>query len=1387
MIWLKRILTWTLRLLGGLVAVSIALFVVVILVGGFSRTGSQFLADRIAALVSTDNRQITLSGTGPLLSSEFFVERITVSDAQGVYASIEDLALDWTPRDLIRKRFTAERISARQVTVSRPPLQSTEPEPETDEPFSLPVEIDIATINLPSINIGAALAERDFALSAQGSLQIVGDTIGSRLTATRLDEPGNNAVIDLLYAPNDNQLRVNLDYQEPAAGLLGQQLQLPGQPPLAIEIDGDGPLDNWAGEVTASLDGERTITIDATHQLEANGTRTVTAAGGGFFSRLMPPALRDIFAGETAIDVAAALGADGSVVIEKGRFETASAEVVAAGRYDPNGDNDIRLMARATGEPVSITAESAEFTGGLKLRSLDLALSGEAPATALSLHADLAELTVPQGTLSNVMLDADSESFDIANREGPVNISMSVQGTDIRDAEIRPYIRGPLALTAPLTLSSEAITFDELAFDSDGLDLQGSGRYALDTNGFSGRLAVQAAPDLLPPALADRLQGPVDLSARVDFVAPRAVALREIVLSTDIAQAEGSLSIDQDGILATDLTGQLRDIGLFVERIRAPASFNLSASGPLDAVEATVNLAVEQGEAAGYRIEDLALQLEGVANRVAPSGNLTVTGQIDGKPLEAKARVVSTDGQTKVDALDLAIGPNRLTGALDLGQDLLPSGDVSFDFPDISLLAALAGQNVGGDLKGEVAIRSQKGQIAADIEATGTTITQGDLVIAEPRIDLTVTDMAALAAKGTISADGVASGANRLDSLALEFTRSGSDTDFDLSGRYDNAPVVLRGALSQGGEELLVAVEELRAAPRGIALALASPTSIRIVDGAVSIAETVITAGSGRLALSGTIGDTLDLSVDIRALPASLAAALAPEIAPEGTISGTVEVGGVPSAPVADYRLDWQGAAIAQTRGAGLVPFGITANGRFENQSLTLDSRINGGGIGLTAGGNVSLQNGPGLDIRIQGDVPLSAANGQLGAQGFVAEGNATVNLTIGGTGSAPSITGTVSTSGARVIDVRRNLAIEQIATTVNLTGTRAEIGSLTGNLAAGGRVSARGFIDITAPGLPADLTIDLDQAVYVDGTTVASTADGQLTLTGQLLNGPRLAGSINLSRTSITLSESQPASLRELDIVHLHAPPAILRQQGEQNPAEGRSSSAPIVLDLTISSPTQTFVRGRGIDAELGGTIRLTGTAAAPAVSGAFDLRRGRMQILTKRLDITRATITFGGDLVPLLDLEATTTSGDATIVILLTGLASNPQVSFSSTPSLPQDEILAQLIFGQSLSRLSPLQIAQLADAAAQLAGGSGSSLFQSLRSTLGVDDLDISTDETGGTSISAGKYLNDRTYIELEQSGSGGAKAVINLDIGRGVKLKGEAGGAGAGGGIFYENEY
>ena len=70
--------------------------------------------------------------------------------------------------------------------------------------------------------------------------------------------------------------------------------------------------------------------------------------------------------------------------------------------------------------------------------------------------------------------------------------------------------------------------------------------------------------------------------------------------------------------------------------------------------------------------------------------------------------------------------------------------------------------------------------------------------------------------------------------------------------------------------------------------------------------------------------------------------------------------------------------------------------------------------------------------------------------------------------------------------------------------------------------------------------------------------------------------------------------------------------------------------------------------------------------------------------------------------------------------------------------------------------------------------------------VDDLDVGSDENGKTNVSAGKYLNKRTYLQLQQGDT--SKAVINLDIGKGVKLKGEAGADGSTAtGIFYEKEY
>jgi translocation and assembly module TamB len=182
---------------------------------------------------------------------------------------------------------------------------------------------------------------------------------------------------------------------------------------------------------------------------------------------------------------------------------------------------------------------------------------------------------------------------------------------------------------------------------------------------------------------------------------------------------------------------------------------------------------------------------------------------------------------------------------------------------------------------------------------------------------------------------------------------------------------------------------------------------------------------------------------------------------------------------------------------------------------------------------------------------------------------------------------------------------------------------------------------------------------------------------------------------------------------------------------------------------------------------------------------------VLGKRLDFDRGRLGFAGSVVPILDFAASTRSGSTTVTVLVTGPANQPRFNFTSSPQLPEDEVLAQLIFGRSLDDLSPLQIAQLAEAAGQLTGVvSGGGLVEQLRSATGVDDIDVRTDdETGETSIGVGKYLNDNTYLGLESGASAGSgKATIDLDIGRGIKLRGEADSSGeTKGGIFFEREY
>jgi translocation and assembly module TamB len=305
----------------------------------------------------------------------------------------------------------------------------------------------------------------------------------------------------------------------------------------------------------------------------------------------------------------------------------------------------------------------------------------------------------------------------------------------------------------------------------------------------------------------------------------------------------------------------------------------------------------------------------------------------------------------------------------------------------------------------------------------------------------------------------------------------------------------------------------------------------------------------------------------------------------------------------------------------------------------------------------------------------------------------------------------------------------------------------------------------------------------------------GTLSVNGPLTGGAVVTGSLLLNEAELRVPSSGFASFAALiEVSHINEPADVRATRVRAglldtgNGGNGATSVRPIGLDITVSAPARIFVRGRGIDAELGGQIRLLGTTEQIVPSGAFNLIRGRLDILGKRLLLSTADLQLQGRFVPTLLISAQNENAGVISIVTIEGPADNPSVRFSSIPELPQEEALAQLLFGRGLDSLSALQGAQLANAIAVLAGRGGEGLVSRLRQGFGLDDLDLKTSDNGETALTAGKYISDNAYTEIEIEQGGKSRISLNLDVRPGVTVRGRVNDDGETGiGIFVERDY
>jgi translocation and assembly module TamB len=402
----------------------------------------------------------------------------------------------------------------------------------------------------------------------------------------------------------------------------------------------------------------------------------------------------------------------------------------------------------------------------------------------------------------------------------------------------------------------------------------------------------------------------------------------------------------------------------------------------------------------------------------------------------------------------------------------------------------------------------------------------------------------------------------------------------------------------------------------------------------------------------------------------------------------------------------------------------------------------------------------------------MGLLNPLLEAGGRHVTGAITIDTTVTGAAASAQIGGKIRLAKGSLRDYAQGINLSDI--TGELSGSQGllRIEKLTAR-AAPGDVSVEGTIGVLQPKIPVDLKVTAKNAQPIANNIVTANLNADIKVTGTARERLDVAGKIDVNRADVEIPSGLPPNVAVLDV----------RRPGEAPP---KPPEKPLVigLNITVNAPRQILVKGRGLDAELGGELRIRGTTDSPAVGGGFDLQRGFFTLASSKLTFTNGNVTFGGagltnKIDPTLDFTAQTQVADITAIVRITGLADAPKIELTSTPELPQDEILARVLFGQSASQLTALQVVQIGTALATLSGGGGGlNPVAKIQKALGLDRLSVGggsstgtngTQQNTGASIEAGRYVSSRVFVAVKESTTGTSQLAVDVDLTKHLKLQ------------------
>ncbi|WP_244936241.1 translocation/assembly module TamB domain-containing protein [Methylobacterium currus] len=1387
------------------------------------------LGDLLSRALSTPTSRVSIGAVDGALSSDATIRDVAIADRNGVWLRLDTARLIWRRTALLSRRLEIDRLEIGRLEVLRRPLPSATPPSQDKEALlpDLPVKVVVKAFALNDLVLGEPVLGEAARIGGAGQATLGDPREGLDLGfgLRRLDKPGT-VTLKLAYVPDTARLEVKLAHDEPAGGLAARLMNLPGLPPVSLDLDGRGTLDAWNAALAFKA-GEG-IGADGKARIDRVGTeRRMVLDLASRVEGLMPGPLAAIFSGTTRLDGALRFADAGAVQVDRFELTSRTARVALNGGVDAARNADLTLQARALPTEGSVT-KAGEAT--LESFNVDASVKGplDAPAVRGTLRA--AGLSAAGSRLGRASADLVAEPLPRASEGQSFRLAAEahVEGLHLADPALRRAIGPQASFRLAGRIDPNGVAdLDAVTIEAPTAHARYAGRIGRDV--VAGTLQAEL-PDLAAFSLAAGrpLGGRVAVKAllsgdpgRAGVTADVEASTEKLVLGTPALDRtlgrdprfSGRLTRLPDGyavqaarltghaVTATidgratetkaDMTGRvdLADLATLDSELAGRAALDARLTGSLERPDLALALAAPEARAMGRPVRDLAARATITDATGALDGTLALSGRVDGKPLAGDLHLARRDADWLLDRLSLTLGSVTLTGraAVDPGSRL-GEGEVTLKAGDLDDLSTLALTRLQGRLDAAITLSRAGGRQDARVRATGEGVRGAGVALSRLDADLSGTDLwTSPRVSGRLNADRLVAGAETIEAIRLDAKPAPDGSDLVLQARA-------RGFALDGAARLIPAdrprldLTRLSAVRGADRLALAGPATITFRDEGVTIAGLAIAAGSGRASVDGTIGQRLDLRLGLKGVPLAMARIASPSLALSGTLDAEALLAGPAASPEGRYSLSLSRLVTPETRSAGLPPIDAKASGRIEDGRAGLDGTVTAGrGLQLALSGSLPVEAGGALSVRTRGTLDAALANTLLAAGGQRLTGRVALDAGVTGTLQAPKVDGSAVLTGGSFTDPLQGVRLTDVQGRIVGRGDTIVIERLTAATRNGGTVQAQGRVAVEpAAGFPGNLTIRADRAELVSSPLMTLISGLNLSLTGPLARTPRITGQVDVVSLDVSVPDRLPATVQPLPgIRHVNAPPqtrARLAARAKREAASRRGAKTPpflATLDIAVNAPGRITVRGRGIDAELGGNLRLTGTSAAPVANGAFAMRRGRIQIVGQRLDFARGRLTFAGDLTaPDLDFLAQSQAGDVTAKIAVTGPANQPDFALTSEPPLPQDEVLSRLLFKKASGGLSPFQALQLAQGVAQLSGGAGGpDVFESARKGLGLDSLDIQAGSKGGAAVGLSRALGERVNVGVRAGARPeDSAATITYDVTGRIKVQGEAGADG-----------